>query len=147
MLSKSLSGSLLRQNIPALTLEVGGASSLSSIAKAQDVEAGIKAIWDILSSFNMVKTVKQNFNYRQPNILKNKILKYSLEPRASKKGIAVYLANPGQLVKKGQPVATIYDVFGNVQETLRASKDGLFLGHSDFSVAYPGAELVSFGIL
>ncbi|MCX6745148.1 MAG: succinylglutamate desuccinylase/aspartoacylase family protein [Candidatus Parcubacteria bacterium] len=146
-LKHSLSGALLARKIPTLTLEIGGASPVSSIAKEKDVADGVKAIWDLLTSLNMVQLIKQDFNYKQPDIFKNRILKYSHQPDASTSGIVVYVAKPGDLVKKGQPVAKIYNVFGKVQETLCAQKDSLLLGHSDFSVAFPGADLVSFGIL
>ncbi|MCX6740736.1 MAG: succinylglutamate desuccinylase/aspartoacylase family protein [Candidatus Parcubacteria bacterium] len=146
-LQKSLSGSLLAHNIPAITLEVGGASPVSSIAKEKDVEDGVKAIWDLLTSLGMVKPIAQDFNYQVPDSFKNKILKYSHQPDASTSGVVVYIVKPGEVVKKGQPLAKIYNVFGKHQETLCSLQDSLILGHSDFSVAFPGADLLSFGIL
>jgi len=146
-LQKTLSGCLLTHNIPAITIEVGGASPISSIAKKKDVEDGVKAIWDLLTKLNMVKPIIQEFNYQLPTSFKNKILKYSHQPDASTSGVVVYVVKPGVIVKKEQPVAKIYNVFGKLQETLTSQHDALVLGHSDFSVSFPGANLVSFGIV
>jgi predicted deacylase len=77
---------------------------------------------------------------------RGRILKYTHEPRADASGIIRFMVKPGQVVKKGQPVARIYNVLGKLQSTLEATKDGITLGHSDSSVAFPGAEVVAFGV-
>jgi predicted deacylase len=146
-LQRSLSGSLLLNNIPALTLEVGGASTVSSIAREKDIQDGTKAIWDLLTFLGMVKPFKAEFNNQIPDNYKNKILRYSHQPDASKSGIIKYLVKPGQIVKKDQPVAKIYNVFGKLLETLTSQENSLILGHWDYSVSYPGAELISFAII
>jgi predicted deacylase len=143
---KSLSASLLINKIPSLTLELGASTERSAVAKVEDVQDGIKAIWDLLTSLGMVKPINQKFNWKLPKQLRTRILKYSyLQP--TKKGIIVYLLKPGVIVKKGQIVAQVHDYFGKPLETLKAKSKGLFIGHADYSVAYPGAEIISFGIL
>lgn len=146
-LKRSLSGSLILNDIPALTLEIGGSSALSAIAKGKDTQDGVKAIWDLLSSLGMVEPMPMEFNYQLPDNYKKKVLKYSHHPDASKSGIVKFLVKPGDIVKKDQPLAKIYNVFGKLQETIICLNDGLVLGHSDFSVAYPGAEIISYGII
>lgn len=142
----SLSANLLKHKIPALTLELGGSTTRSSVAKIDDVQDSVKAIWDLLASFGMVKPIKQKFKLRLPRQITSKILNYDYV-KATKSGLAVYLLKPGAFVKNGQPIAHVYDLFGQQIETLKAKKTGIFLGHSDYSAAYPGAELISLGIL
>jgi len=145
-LKKSLSGSLLARDIPALTLEIGGASIVSSIIREEEIQDGVKAIWDVLTYLGMVNPIIQDYNYEFPQQIKNKILKYSHQPVCSTSGIIRYLVKPGQLVKKDEAVARIYNVFGKLQETLVASNNGLVLSHYDYSIAYPGAEIIAFGL-
>lgn len=140
-LRKTLSGSLLLQNIPSLTLEVGG----SDVVNEKDVEMGVKSVFNLLSYLGMVVFPKNNFIYHIPDFLKGKILKYSHQPLCSSSGIIRFLVKPGEIVKAGQPVARIYNVFGRLQETPIAPYDSIILGHSDSSVALPGLEIVACG--
>jgi len=43
-------------------------------------------------------------------------------------------------------VAKIYNAFGKLQDTLLCKQDGVVLGHSDFSVTFPGAPVMTFGV-
>ena len=140
-LKKTLSGSMLLQNIPSFTFELGGAYSVHE----KHIELGIQAIWNVLEELEMVlpRTAKEHLNI--PQSFKNKILRYSHEPRADSSGIIRFAVKPGEVVTKGQKVANIYNVFGKLQSTLTAPKDGLVLGHADSAVAFPGAEVLAFG--
>lgn len=57
------------------------------------------------------------------------------------------MAKPGDIVTKGRAVARIYNTFGKLQDTVRALDDGIVLGHSDSSVAFPGAPIMAFGMI
>jgi len=131
-LKRTLSGSLLFHNIPALTLELSGAYVVEEL----NVEAGVKAIWGFLASLGMVKSVQnKNSNvFRLPKFLKGRIFRYE-HLSASSSGIVRFLAKPGDIVKKNQPVARVYNVFGKIQETLKAKHQAVVLGHADYSVA------------
>lgn len=143
---KSLSANLLKHQIPALTVELGGSTTLSSVAKSEDVADGVKAIWDLLTSLGMVKPARLKFNCLFPKKFTSQIIKYAyIKPK--KKGILVYLIKPGLAIKKGQPIAQVYDFWGRPIETLKAQKEGLFIGHADYSVACKGVEIASLGIL
>lgn len=141
---KSLSASLMVKNIPAVTIELGGSTERSAIAKIKDVEDGVKAIWDLLSRLGMAKKLNQRFVQKFPQAATAKILKYSYI-KSNKNGVAVFLIKPGQNVKKGQPVAQVYDFYGKLGETIKAPRSGIILGHADYASAYPGAELISVG--
>lgn len=136
----SLSYELVQKGIPSLTLELGE----PYVINEKSVEIGVKVIMNILAEFGMISPLGELFSYPMPETLKDKNLKYSCQ-NSSASGIIRFLAKPGELVKKGQPVARIYNAFGRLEETITALSDGIVLGHADYSVAFPGASIVSFG--
>jgi len=133
---------LLEHDIPALTIELGE----SYIVNEKNVEYGVKSILRILAYLGMITNLAEDFTYHAPQAAKGKILKSSSLPVSSASGIIRFLTQPGDLVKKGQPVAKIYNAFGKLQDTLLCKQDGVVLGHSDFSVAFPGAPVMAFGV-
>lgn len=142
-LKKSLTGSLLVYNIPSLTLEIGGAY----IVDEKNVLLGVNSILNVLFHLEMIEA-RHFFNaYDFAKELKNQVLKYSHKPRCSTSGIIRFLEKPGAIVTKNQPVAKIYNVFGKLEETLLATHNSILLGHSDYSVALPGLEVLAFGII
>jgi predicted deacylase len=143
ILKKSLTYSLLQHNIPALTLELGE----PYVVNEKNIEYGVSAIWNILMHLEMVKQVNEPFRFPVPESYRGKILTYSQDPLSSTSGIIRFLAKPGDLVHQGQPVAKIYNTFGKLLETVRALHEGIVLGHSDFSVAFPGVPVMAFGII
>ena len=142
-LKKTLSGSLLRYNIPALTLEL----SESYIINEEFVDDGVKSIWNILSALKMVEPANKKFMHPSLNSFQGKILKYSHLPTSSTSGIIRFLVKPGIAIKKGQSLAEIYNVFGRREEVIKAIGDGVLLGNSDSAVALPGTPLMAFGLL
>jgi len=146
-LKKTLTVNLMNHGVPALTLEVGGAMMVSSIFNEKHIEDGVNSVWKILFNLGMVEKIDERFNYIIPDKFKRKILNYSHQPLTSKSGIIRFIARPGDLVRKGDPVARVYNVFGKIQETINAQADGIILGHTDYSIAYPGAEIVAFALI
>jgi predicted deacylase len=140
---RSLSYSLLQHNIPALTIELGE----SYVVNEKNVEYGVKSILSILDHLGMIKVADEIFSFQLPNEIMKKPLKFSFGPVSSASGIIRFLAKPGDIVKSGQVVAKIYNTFGKLQDTIRCANDGVVLGHSDSSVAFPGAPVMAFGII
>ena len=140
---KTLSYSLLQRNIPALTIEVGE----SYVVNEKNVKYGVSSILNILSYLGMVEPIVESFQYAYPQKFKDIVLNFSNKPISSTSGIIRFLAAPGDIVKKGKQIAKIYNAFGKKLETLMALNDGIVLGHSDFSVAFPGAPVMAFGIV
>ena len=138
----SFSYSMLENDIPALTIELGE----SYIVNENNVEYGVKSILGILAYLNMTVKPAEDFTYQAPEAAKGKTLKFSSLPVSSASGIIRFLTQPGNLVKNGQSVAKIYNAFGKLQDTLLCKQDGVVLGHSDFSVAFPGAPVMAFGV-
>lgn len=142
-LQKTLTGSLLLDDIPSIALEVGGDRTVNE----EDVAEGVKSILNILSYLGMIDFHHEKFVYNMPNSLKGRILKYSHQPLCSTSGIIRFIVKPGDIVKKGQPLARVYNILGKHQETLTALNDGILLGHSDSSVALPGLSVLAFGVI
>ena len=137
-LKRSLSGSLLQIDIPALTLEIGG----DYVSNEKNITAGVEAIFNILKYLKMIEDglpeVRSSKN--------DKILNYSHQPECSTSGLIRFNIEQGQKVKKGETLARIYNVFGKLVETLTAKSDALVLGHADSAVALPGLPVVALGV-
>ena len=140
---KTFTYNLLKKNIPALTLELGE----SDVVNEKDVDTGVKSVWNILAHMKIVEPLEKPFNYEIPEEVKGKILRYSQKPFSHTSGIIRFLVKPEDIVKKGEPIARIYNAFGKILETLNAENDGIVLGYSDYSAAYPGASIMAFGVL
>ncbi len=138
---RSLSYNLLQQGIPALTVELGE----SYVVNEDNVRYGLKSIINILACLGMVPKTEEAFEFPLPEAARGRMLNFSPGPVSSASGITRFLASPGDLVKKGQPVAKIYNTFGKLQATIPCVNDGIVLGHADSSVAFPGAPLMAFG--
>ena len=138
----SLTYNLLKKNIPALTLELGE----SYVVNEWDVRYGVGAVWKILEFLQMVNSFDKMVSYKIPEIVKDKILVYSQKPFSHSSGIIRFLVKPEDIVKKGEPIAKIYNSLGRLIETLHTQQDGIVLGYSDSSLSFPGAAIMAFGI-
>lgn len=141
-INTSLAYNMLKKNIPSLTLELGE----SYVVNETDVKYGVGAVWNVLAYLQMVNPLEKPLNYRMPIEVKDKILIYSQEPCTSSSGIIRFLVKPEDIVRKGDPIAKIYNSIGKLVETLNALEDGIVLGYSDSSLAFPGAAIMAFGV-
>lgn len=142
-LHQSLSFNLLLRDVPAITFELGK----PNIVSESNVTYGVEAIWNVLADLDMIRPREKPFRYPlPPGYAHNKLLRYSDKPYGAKSGIIRFLAAPGDVVKAGQPLARIVNAFGRRQETMMAVEDGIVLGHSDSSVAFPGVPVMAFGV-
>lgn len=141
---KSLSYNLLKQKIPALTLELGE----PHIINEANVACGVKAICNLLAHQDMMPPQKEDFCFPLPTPYNTgKPLQYADTPYSSTSGVARFLAEPGSVIKKGQAFARIVNAFGDLQETLNAAHTGLVLGQARSAIVYPGRSVMTFGIL
>ena len=100
----------------------------------------------ILAYLEMIDQPAELFTFETTQTITAKTLRLSSLPVSSASGIVRFLTEPGAVVKKNQAVAKIYNAFGRLQGTLLCQSDGVVLGHSDFSVAFPGAPVMAFGV-
>lgn len=138
---RTLSYSLLKHDVPALTLELGA----SYVVDEHHTRMGCAAIWKMLSHLGMVESTAEPTEFGMPDAYRGHLLRYSDTPIASTSGIIRFLVEPGKSVRAGQPVARTYNAFGKVQETLCAEFDSIVLGHADSSVVFPGMRFMAFG--
>ncbi len=139
-LFKTLTGNLILNNIPALSVELGE----SYVVNEVNVEYSVKAVWNILTYLGMVNSSSEFFKYSLPNQFTDKILYYDDEPVSQTLGIIRFNVKPGDILIKDQIIARIYDVLGNLKETVKSPKNGILLGYSDSSSVYPGSKSFAF---
>ncbi|MBN1597328.1 MAG: succinylglutamate desuccinylase/aspartoacylase family protein [Bacteroidales bacterium] len=139
----SLSYCLNQNKIPALTLELGE----SLIINEKNVMYGINAVLNILYDMGIVKDPSSILAYNMPELARNKILTYSSSPLCSSSGIIRFSKKPGDIVRKGDRIAKVYNAFGKLNETITSVHNGIILGHNDYAVAYPGSPVMAFGVI
>ncbi len=143
-LRRTLSHSLMKQGIPAVTVELGE----SFVVNETNVEYGVRAIYNVLDHLELVAPLEMPFEYPLPfPVFHRDSLSYSQSPASSTCGIIRFLVRPGALVKPGQPVARIVNALGKLQEVITARQHAIVLGLSDSAVAYPGAPIMAFAVL
>jgi predicted deacylase len=142
VLRHTLSWSLRQRGVPALTLELGE----SNVVNEGNIDCGVNSIWNLLAQLEMVPPMPEVYCYAVPEPFRGQILQYTDQPLSSSSGIIRFAARPGQVVRKGQVVARIYNTFGKLQETVTAPQEAIVLGQADASIAFPGVPLVAFGV-
>jgi predicted deacylase len=139
----SLTYNLMQAQIPALVLELGE----SYVINEQNIEVGIKAIWNLLVSLGMVSSSERPFRFQMPDQLHHRMLQYSALPFSSTSGIVRFFRRPGEWVEKGQKIAKVCNAYGKQIETINALADGIILGQTDTALAFPGSPVMAFGLL
>ncbi len=138
---QTLSGSLTKKSVPALTLELGGAQ----IIDEKNVKIGVNAILRVLCQLGLIsqEIFSETLDVKDASTLsvKNKIFNYSDDPKPTTAGPIQILVKPGQMVEKGDLVARI----GN-SEKLFAREKAVVLGSTDETISQPGKEILAFGL-
>lgn len=132
-----LSGQLMRNEIPSLTIELGGPNLIINKYK----KIGVKAIFNLLYQQKMInnyKTDKQKFQEKR-------LFLYE-EIYTNTSGLLEYIVKPGQTIKKGKILAIIRNIFGEKVEILKSPVNGILFSHCDQSVVFPGEILFTLGV-
>lgn len=143
MLPKTLSHALHHRHVPCLTLELGE----SYVVNEKNIAFGVQSVENIMVYLGMMMASGPGFRYPVPEICRQTVLDYGLRPFAATSGIIRFLVKAGDIVAAGQPIARIYNTFGKLQETMKAEKKSIVLGHTDSSVAFPGMPVMAFGVI
>jgi predicted deacylase len=129
--------------IPALTMELG----TGHMPDACIVRASMTGIKNVLRWAGMlagahepitgIKVVDPGYPCRRRGT-----------PRLTVPCIVRHLVEPGDLVKKGAPIAELRDIWGRPvgEKTLRSECDGWIMGRLHGIVHYPGAEVCGMGV-
>jgi predicted deacylase len=136
----SLTDSMLKAGIAAITLEIGEPLRVNESMTRK----GVNAIISLLVLLEMVEEHVAGFNDRQKAT--GNFLYYETKPLSTTSGIIRFKVVEGQCIKKDQVIARVYNAFGMVQETLYALHNGLVLGKSDHSLSFPGFPVIAMGI-
>jgi hypothetical protein len=69
-------------------------------------------------------------------------------PRVKVPCVVRHLVNPGDVVKKGDPIAETRDIWGRpvAERIVRSESDGWIMGRTHGIVHYPGAEICGMGV-
>ncbi len=134
-LANTLAGAAIAEGIPAFTIEAGG-----SFAVVEDgVAAGKRAVLATLAMLDMIDT-DAGTNRATPAA---QALSYTDRPLCSTCGLIRFFVQPGEAIRKGQKLATVYNAFGSREETLIAGGDGYVLGLEDNARVLPGRAVIA----
>lgn len=134
-LANTLAGALVAEGVAALTIEAGG-----SFAVVEDgVSAGTRAVLAALRALDMIECADADAGKHAGN----RALRYTDQPLCTTSGLIRFSVEPGQEIRKGQRLATVYSAFGSREETLEASGDGYVLGLEDHARVLPGRAVIA----
>lgn len=139
----SLTFNLIQEGIPALVLEMGESMTINE----KNIEIGLQALWNILRNQEMVDDEGPLYQYPLPEEVQDKTLIYSCLPLSSTSGIIRFVRKPGEMVVKGQKIASVFNAFGKKIETISALQDGIVIGYSDSALSFPGSAVMAYGNL
>ena len=133
----TLRGQMIKQNIPAITIEIGNPSVMQPDLIKVTMD-GIKAILNDLgmaslphdlSQFKLVQCSSSEWLYTKDG------------------GILEVLPKLTQVVKKGQKIAILKNVFGEIVEEYYSRANGIVLGKSIDPIAERGARIIHIGYM
>ena len=139
----SLTYNLMKQDIPALVLELGE----SYVINERNIEIGMNAIWNILAKMGMISMDHDYYQFPLPTKSGDKVLLYSNLPLSSTSGIVRFFKKPGEMVSKGQKIAKVCNAYGKQIEIIYAKADGIIIGQTDTALTFPGSPVMAFGLL
>jgi len=137
-LSKALTAALVNiHKVPAFTIELGG----PLVVKDRFVEIGLHAVKNLLGRLDMTTPDTSPWVYSHKVPLKGlyETVRYQYTPDYS--GIVEYRVQPGAIVKKGQVLARVKDMFNKTIQIIRAREEAVVISYIDQSICFPGTEL------
>lgn len=124
-----------KQNIPAVTLEIGESNRLQ---KSQ-VDVGVKSINSLLDRLGMYERL---FTWGKPQ----PVYYQTTWLRAEKGGILFSVAKLGSKVSKGEILGNVTDPITNAVSSIKAPYDGRIIGMAVNQVVMPGFAAYHLGI-
>jgi len=133
----TLRGTADEMGIPAITLEVGNPNTFQKGL----IRDGLTGIHNVLSHLGIT-----NGKIEEPE--KDPVLcKKSYWLYADTGGIMNVHPSVTNLVKKGETIATMYNVFGDLVKEYKAPEDGIVIGKSVNPINQTGGRILHIGIL
>jgi len=138
--SKGAEGSLRRvavaHGIPTIVLEAGEVWKIEPGV----VEVGARGIRNVLRHLAMIRGALEKPAWQIE-------VRRSVWVRAERGGILKFHTLPGDLVKKGQCLATNQNVLGQEQRQIKAPADGLILGLTTMPAVMPGEPVFHLAVV
>ncbi|MFX0052185.1 MAG: succinylglutamate desuccinylase/aspartoacylase family protein [Candidatus Hodarchaeota archaeon] len=142
---RSFSGAALNSlRIPAITIELGG----NSVIFPEIVTGSVKGARNVLRWAGMLEDPSEKITeFPLPNE-NDELVRRCEHPRSKHSGIIKFLVGPGDKVKKGQPVASITDIFGRSlgDGYIRSEHDGYMIALQSKITVYPNDAIAEMGI-
>ena len=132
----TLRGSAEAAGIPAITLEVGNPNTFQK----RLIRSGIEGIHNVLSYLNMT-TDEIEPPQKAPILCKKSYWIYT-----EKGGLLTIPVNLTDRIRKGERIAILRDVFGNLTQEYFAPEDGVVIGKSVSPVNQSGGRIIHLGI-
>ncbi len=123
----------MRAGKPTVTVELGGEGRCLD----RFVEAQRKAVENVMRDYRMIPGV--------PDLPKERIIAPGSFDFSTKGGLFRTKRQLRDLVKKGEVIATISDLFGDVVEEVRAPHDGIIVSQRTFGTIHAGEWTVFVG--
>ncbi len=133
----TLRGTADALEIPAITLEVGN----PNLFQKGVIRDGLTGIHNLLSYLEMTDSEKE-----EPSS-ETVICKKSFWIYTDTGGLLTVYPEVTQLVKKGEKIATLRDVFGDVIKEYQSPEDGIVIGKSVSPVNQAGGRILHLGIV
>ncbi len=133
----TMRGAAEELDIPAITLEVGNPNTFQK----KLIKSGVEGVHNVLAYLGMTDDEMES-QKKEAFICKKSYWIYT-----EKGGLLTVHASLLQLLKKGELIATLRDVFGNVTEEYYAPEDGIVIGKSVSPVNQTGGRILHLGIL
>lgn len=133
----TLRGAAEELGIPAITLEVGDPNRFQKGM----IRSGLAGIHNVLQELKMTEGQIEQPE-KPPVICKNSYWIYT-----DKGGILTVHPSVAEMVKKGQVIATLRNIFGDVVKQYLAPEDGIVIGKSISPINQSGGRILHLGIL
>ncbi len=133
----TLRGTADEMGIPAITLEVGNPNTFQKGL----IRDGLTGIHNLLGYMGMLDCEVEEFD-EETILCKNSFWIYS-----DTGGIMTVYPKVTDLVKKGQVIATLRNIFGDVVKEYHAPQDGIVIGKSVSPINQTGGRILHLGVV
>jgi predicted deacylase len=125
-----------RSGVPSFTFEIGEGGQLERAM----IDEGVRCIRNALVGLGMIAGER-----RLPAT--HYVMREFLGIRARRGGLLHTLAPLGSVVKRGDPLARIVDIFGDTVETALAPEAGVFVRSTTLSTVSTGERVATLGLI
>ncbi|MEH0862518.1 MULTISPECIES: succinylglutamate desuccinylase/aspartoacylase family protein [unclassified Halobacteriovorax] len=124
------------QGIPAITVEIGNPNAFQHTL----IDETLEGIRNTLRYYNMIEGEVHDM------VTDATICDHSYWIYSTKGGIVDVLPKLTDRIKKGQVIAKVYDVFGQVKEVICANKNGIVIGKNVRPNCEAGTRILHLGV-